>query len=242
VIGLVRDKRTTEKSVAQELPGRKNIHLVQADVVDHEALKNAADETASITGGSLDYLIANAGLISEWSGFKGLYELGKEPEALEKDLLACFKVNVIGQIHLFNLFLPLILKGDAKKVIALTTGFADDALTTKYDMEVAGPYSISKAALNTTVAKYSAVFRKDGVLFLSLSPGFVETGQYKNATEEQLQSVQSTGAKFAQYAPSFTGPITADESIKAMLSVIGNATAEKDGGAFLSHHGNKQWL
>jgi len=136
---------------------------------------------------------------------------------------------------------------------------ADDALTVKYDLEIGGPYSISKAAMNTVIAKYSAELRKDGVLFLSLSPGFVETGQFENgkstslhaqsstdhpiATEEQLKSVQAMGAKFAQYAPHFKGPITAEESIKAMLSVIESTSVEKgDGGAFLSHHGDKQWL
>jgi len=105
---------------------------------------------------------------------------GKEPKELEKDLIDAFKVNVIGNIHLFNLFLPLIQKGSAKKVVALGSGMADDALTAKYDLEIGGPYSISKAGINTVIAKYSAEFRNDGILFLSLSPGFVETGQFEN--------------------------------------------------------------
>lgn len=33
-----------------------------------------------------------------------------------------FKVNTIGPIHLFNAFMPLILKGEAKKVFAISTG------------------------------------------------------------------------------------------------------------------------
>lgn len=120
-------------------------------------------------------------------------------------------------------------------------------------------YSISKAALNTTIAKYNAELgKKEGVLFLSLSPGFVETGQYndcksmetpcklmltiKSVTEEQLQGVQAMGAKFAQYAPHFKGPITPHESIKAMLSVIEKATVEEHGGQAISHFGNRQWL
>jgi NAD(P)-dependent dehydrogenase (short-subunit alcohol dehydrogenase family) len=181
---------------------------------------------------------------------------GKDPKTLETELLQCFKINVVGQIHLFNFFLPLILKGTAKKVIALTSGFADDSLTVTYDLEVAGPYSISKAALNTTIAKYSAELRKDGVLFLSISPGFVETGQNANgkvnlfvfprpctndfaATKEHMQGL---GAKFFAYAPHFKGPATAEESVKDMMSVIGNASVEKDAGAFISHHGNKQWI
>lgn len=37
--GLVRDKASTEKKVAAELPGRSNIHILQADITDYDALK-----------------------------------------------------------------------------------------------------------------------------------------------------------------------------------------------------------
>lgn len=244
VIGLVRKKTTTEASIAKEFPGRKNIHIIQADVIDSEALKKAAAETASITGGSLDYLIGNAASLSLWSAFDGLYKLGQsEQKKLDEELLETLKTNVIAQIHLINFFLPLILKGNAKKVIVLGTGHADDELINKYEVEIAAPYSISKAALNTTIAKYNAELgKKEGVLFLSVSPGYVETGQYKDMNEEQLKNVQAMGAKFLQYAPHFTGPIEPRDSIKAMLSVIDNATVEKDGGKAVSHFGNRQWL
>jgi NAD(P)-dependent dehydrogenase (short-subunit alcohol dehydrogenase family) len=85
---------------------------------------------------------------------------------------------VIGTIHLINLFIPLILKGDKKKVITLSTGFADTELTARYNLPVAGPYSISKAAVNMAVAKFSAQYAEDGVLFIAISPGSVETGQF----------------------------------------------------------------
>jgi hypothetical protein len=50
-------------------------------------------------------------------------------------------------------------------------------------------------------------------------------------------------AKFAVYAPHFKGPITAEESIRLMLSVIHKSTlADGLGGAFVSQFGNKQWL
>jgi NAD(P)-dependent dehydrogenase (short-subunit alcohol dehydrogenase family) len=91
-----------------------------------------------------------------------------------------FEVNVIGNVHLFKLFLPLILKGQAKKVIAISTGLADTEITKDYDVTTGSLYSTSKAALNMVVAKYSAQYKKDGVLFLALSPGLVETGSYKD--------------------------------------------------------------
>ena len=105
---------------------------------------------------------------------------GDTPKELENDLLDSFKINVVGNIHLFNLYLPLILKGSAKKVVALSTGMSDTDFVAKYDVVVAAPYSISKAAMNLAVAKYSAEYAKDGVLFLSISPGYVDTGNSSN--------------------------------------------------------------
>jgi hypothetical protein len=50
-------------------------------------------------------------------------------------------------------------------------------------------------------------------------------------------------ARFVEYAPHFKGPITPEQSVTAMKSVIANASVEKgNGGDFLSHLGNKQWL
>lgn len=102
---------------------------------------------------------------------------GKDPETLEKDLSDSFNTNVIGTIHLINLFMSLILKGEKKKVITLSTGFADAEMTARYNLPIAGPYSISKAAVNMVVAKYSAQYAEDGVLFLAISPGSVQTEQ-----------------------------------------------------------------
>jgi len=244
LIGLVRDKETTEKSIESEFPGRKNIHIIQADVVDYYSLKKAADETSAITGGSLDYLINNAAYISKFSSFPGLYALAKEQKTLQEELTKLLSVNVTGVVNTFNAFLPLILEGKTKKVINLSTGHADDALTTRYDLEMAAPYAASKAAANTVIAKYAAELNKDGVLFLSLSPGIVDTGNLNDVTEEQMPMLQAMAAKFAQYAPHFTGPSTPESSVKAMLAVIDNATVEKDSGAFMSHYGDKNanWI
>ena len=58
-----------------------------------------------------------------------------------------------------------------------------------------------------------------------------------------MEGVQKMFGKFAQYAPDFKGPVTPDVSIKAVIKVWENASLEKgNGGAFLSHLGNKQWL
>lgn len=43
VVGLVRDKATTDKKVLSEL-NRPNIHIVQADLIDYDSLKVKSTE------------------------------------------------------------------------------------------------------------------------------------------------------------------------------------------------------
>ncbi|KAL3459758.1 NAD(P)-binding protein [Aspergillus heterothallicus] len=242
VIGLVRNKSATEEKIVKELSGRK-IHLVQGELTNYDSLKKAAEDVAKITD-SLDYLVANAAVVSSYSAWEGLGDLGaKEPGKLEADLLESFQANVVGNIHLFNFFLPLIKKGQAKKVITITTGMADIDFISNFNIASAGSYSISKAAMNAAVAKYSAQYRKEGILFLGLSPGLVNTGNNETPTPEQLEGFKLMVQQFTTYAPSFTGPITPKESVEHLLDVIYRADVNKGyAGAFLSHYGNKQWL
>jgi NAD(P)-dependent dehydrogenase (short-subunit alcohol dehydrogenase family) len=55
-----------------------------------------------------------------------------------------------------NALLPLILKGQEKKIVHISTGMADTDLVLKSGVSYAVPYSASKAALNLVVAKYAA--------------------------------------------------------------------------------------
>ena len=49
--------------------------------------------------------------------------------------------------------------------------------------------------------------------------------------------------KFAAYAPDLKGPMTPEQSVNNLLGLIKSASIEKgDGGSFISHLGNKQWL
>lgn len=78
--------------------------------------------------------------------------------------------------------MPLVLKGKTKKVIAITSGHADLDFINNFDIENSALYSASKAALNIIVAKFSAQYKKDGVLVFSMSPGVVEVGHFGDRT------------------------------------------------------------
>ena len=50
-------------------------------------------------------------------------------------------------------------------------------------------------------------------------------------------------ALFQEYAPDFTGPISPKQSVEMVTRVIEEKSVERgDGGAFVSHKGNRQWL
>jgi NAD(P)-dependent dehydrogenase (short-subunit alcohol dehydrogenase family) len=153
--------------------------------------------------------------------------------------------NVLGNIHLYNLFMPLILAGDAKKVTAISTGMADLDLVNDFAAYMGPLYATSKAAMNMITAKFSAQYKKDGVLFTSISPGFVDTGNNDGSrlSPEQLKGLQAMIESFQKYAPHFKGPITPQESAKAVLELIEKLSlSQGHAGAFLSHLGTKQWL
>jgi hypothetical protein len=62
-------------------------------------------------------------------------------------------------------------------------------------------------------------------------------------TEEQAKMVMAQGEKFKAYAPHFTGHALPEDSASDVLKVAQNASLRNgDGGAFVSHLGNKQWL
>ncbi|KAI1474603.1 hypothetical protein K445DRAFT_70069 [Daldinia sp. EC12] len=245
VIGVVRDKQATIKKVSEDatLKGRSNIHILEADVTNYDAVQRIAAEASKITGGRLDYLIGNAGYISHFDAYEPISVLAQNPKKLEDELNKLVNVHVVGNIYLINAFIPQVLKGQAKKVIILSTGFADLDLTRNFDLDLSALYSISKAGSNMAVAKFSAQYRKDGVLFLSITPGMVDVGHYTNATPEQLQKLSGGLGKFADYAPNFTGPMSPETSVKMMKSVWENASIENgSAGDFVSQFGNKQWL
>ncbi|MCJ1473925.1 hypothetical protein MMC13_002581 [Lambiella insularis] len=244
VVGLVRDRPATEKKMAAELGDRSNVHILHADLTNYASLKQAAVDTAKIVGErGIDYLVANGAFLSQFDAYDPIGALGDKAEELEDVLLKSFQTNVIGNIHLFNLFLPLVMKGKVKKVITISSGHADLDFINDLEIETSALYSASKAAMNVIVAKFNAQYKKDGVLFVSISPGLVEVGHFANVTPEQIQGLMGFMGKLSTYAPHFKGATPVDEAIRTNMSTWEKISIDGGyGGAFISHFGNKQWL
>ena len=159
--------------------------------------------------------------------------------------------------------MPLILKGQAKKVIAISSGHAALDMVRQLDLDIDTPYAISKIGLNMAIAKFSTQYKKDGVLFLSICPGSVDTGYIplsKNnffllsehgslsniffaVPPEVMPALGALMAKFQGYAPNFKGPATPEAAVKDVTAVWKKKSVENgDSGDFVSHFGNQQWL
>lgn len=90
----------------------------------------------------------------------------------------------MGPIYTTNTFIPLLRAGAAKKVITISTGFADLDVTILTGIALSVPYSVSKAAVNMVNAKYAAELKDEGFTFLAIAPGFVKTTQFEeNASD-----------------------------------------------------------
>ncbi|KAJ6452534.1 hypothetical protein C8R47DRAFT_264843 [Mycena vitilis] len=234
VFAIVRNKATATQ--LHEL-SRKNIIVLQADITDAKALELAATEVSRVTGGKLDYLINNAAK----SGHPGFtIDNFPSPGAVEEDMLDHFKTNTIGVVHSTNAFLPLLKNGTSKKVLTLSSPLADLGVTLTGETIGEVSYSISKAALNMVVAKYAARYKTDGFVFLSMSPGAVNTAALPVGDDPESKWLAEAIAKVAP--PDFKGPISPEQSVKMQLEVFNRWTVAETG-AFVSHFGNRnQWL
>jgi NAD(P)-dependent dehydrogenase (short-subunit alcohol dehydrogenase family) len=178
--------------------------------------------------------------------------------------MASCKANVVGTIFLFHYFMPLILQGSRKKIIFISSGMGDYDFVARNEITVSTPYAIDKSAGNMVVAKFSAEYAKQGVLVMGISPGIVDTGHFdpkkrkehlrsrcqsdvllisQPVSEKELGTLGDFNAKCQRYAPHWTGQLTTEESVNAMIPVYERASVSHgDGGTFVSHWGTKMWL
>ncbi|KAI0088542.1 hypothetical protein BDY19DRAFT_169452 [Irpex rosettiformis] len=175
VFAVIRDK-SSASLLLDFLTGHphNNVHVIEADNNDVNALQNAAATVSKITGGILDVLINNSALMAhERAGLT--LDAFPNPEILENDLVLYFRTNAVGLINTINAFLPLLRAGTTKKCLAISSSLGSPKQTNANDFSTFPGYGMSKAALNLAMAKYASRFRDEGLVFLTINPGLVKT-------------------------------------------------------------------
>jgi NAD(P)-dependent dehydrogenase (short-subunit alcohol dehydrogenase family) len=136
-----------------------SISLSQCDITDEAAVRNWVREVEAQTGGGLDVLISNAGVLT--------------PGPLEVLPLSAirreFEVNVFGALAVVNAFLPALRK-QRGRIVQVSTW------TASLPLPFNGPSGASKAAMEAFAAVYRAELNSFGIEVVIAAAGNMRTG------------------------------------------------------------------
>ncbi len=133
--------------------------LVPLDMRDYDGFYRLA-AALNERHGRLDVLVGNAAIAGQRSPLGHV-----EPKAWD-DVMA---INVTANYHLIRAVDPLLRKSDAGRAVFVTSGAATNARA------YAGPYSVSKAALNVLARTYAAETSSTPVRVNLFNPGPTRT-------------------------------------------------------------------
>jgi len=133
-------------------------YSVAAELSDPAQVEELIKKVKQITGGPLDILYNNAGLMTE-------YRQIFTPKVEEYEV--SFQVNTIAPIKLCDAFIPGMLERDFGRVVNVTSGIANQPQLMAY--------SASKAALDRFVRDMTPTLEGTNVLMNLMDPGWLRT-------------------------------------------------------------------
>lgn len=186
--------------VIQTSNGR--VQYVQLDVNNQSSIEAAAASVAQKLSSKpgLDVLINNAGI-----------QIPEQKASTVKatDLEFTLSTNVTGVHRVTAAFLPLLSKGQAKKIVNVTSTLGSIGLSDGSGMTFHPSYKISKAALNMLTVQYANELGPQGFTVFAVSPGWLQT---------------DLGGSYAHLKPA--------DGARAVTDIIMTSTRKKDNGSF----------
>jgi NAD(P)-dependent dehydrogenase (short-subunit alcohol dehydrogenase family) len=135
------------------------VKLSHCDITDDDAVKRWAQDVRSQTGGGLELLINNAGILTP-----GPLEV-LSLHAIRRE----FDVNVFGSLSVINAFLPSLRQARGR-IVQISTW------TASLPMPFNGPSGASKAAVEVLATVYRAELKRFGIDVVVAVPGNMRTG------------------------------------------------------------------
>ncbi len=158
-VGCVDRSEAELKSLEQEI-GSANGFFRRLDVTDHADFKRALDEFSAITGGRLDILHNNAGIIAE-----GLFA-----DMPWEKIVAVVNVNFLGVLFGIHTALPLL------KATPNALCFTTSSSSAIFGMGGLAVYSATKHAVRGLTEALAVELKAAGVRAADTLPGLVQTG------------------------------------------------------------------
>jgi NAD(P)-dependent dehydrogenase (short-subunit alcohol dehydrogenase family) len=192
VVGTLRDLGKIPSEWSEFIAGGR-LKLLALDVRDGSLIHEAA---ASIDE-PVDVLISNAGIIGP-----------PRQSTLDMDFdgfLETLNVNTLGPLRVVQAFLPHLRRAKAAKVVAISSRMG----SLSYAKSDRIAYRASKAAVNKVVQGLATDLRPEGIVAVSVHPGWVQT------------DMGGSGAD-----------ISVEESVAGLIRLIDSLTMGKTGGFF----------
>ncbi|KAI5866537.1 putative short-chain dehydrogenase/reductase [Durotheca rogersii] len=143
---------------------RDGVERLPLDVNSDASIVAAVESVRKATGGSLDYLVNNA----------GVNHVMPFTDAKVDDLRRVIETNVVAVLAVTHAFLPLLI--EAKGVVA-TVGSVNEVFCPPYQVA----YNASKAAVHAAMRTLRVELAPLGVSFVTIMTGSVRTKLFDNA-------------------------------------------------------------
>ncbi|KAJ4260536.1 hypothetical protein NW762_007277 [Fusarium torreyae] len=197
IFAAARTQSDEIKKLAGDNPGR--VELVPLEVTSNESIKSAVHLLERSLGDKgLDVLLNVAGVTA----------YAKDGIENMDNLTSIFETNVTGVHNVTSALLPLLRKGNQKKIVNFTSTIGSIEWAPKYMITPTPAYKVSKAALNMLTVQWAHSFSKEGFTIVALSPGWLKT---------------NLGGSIAD--------LEVETGVNASLDVILNVTKEDNGKA-----------
>ncbi|BFZ63839.1 hypothetical protein YB2330_004975 [Saitoella coloradoensis] len=182
----------TFEKVDSETSGK--LSLVQLDLASDESIQRAGEQISTMTD-SIDVLINNAG--------RNDVKADKPWEFDSQGFAEELRTNTIAPSVVTKTLLPLLRKGQAKKVLFVSS--VCGSLANSSGENTMMVYHTSKAALNMTVKYWAHALKAEGIATVMVHPGWVQTDM---------------GGEGAQVTPK--------DSVAGMIKVLEKVTPESE--------------
>ena len=202
------------KNAATELG--ENAIAIELDVTKQETINAAAKEVQE-KHGKLDLLVNNAGISHAGKPGRTVEEVvaaNKPSMASIDEMRTVWDTNVFGVVAVTQVFLPLLKKAEAPRIVNVSSGLGSLTLgmdpnnpyRTHYDVV----YGASKAAMNAVTVAFAIELEKSNIRINAVSPGYTATAlnnfQGTDTVEEGSKEPVRVALDESGVTGQFTGP------------------------------------
>lgn len=176
LVGLAgRDMEKLEEVSARL--GRSRCSCYQLDVIDEESVRKALAEFATFTGGRLDVLLNNAGVL----------KAGHFEEIALEDHHRIADTNIKGVLNCTHAAFPLLKSTPRSRVINMSSASA------AYGAPALASYSASKFAVRALTEALHVEWQRHDITVTDIMPPFVDTGMLDADTRAKLKAIARLG-------------------------------------------------